>query len=306
MEGIMFDYHSIEALVRAAIDQDTKVSRVVLADQVEALGESEKDILARMRTRLAVMRDSVEGGLANHARSFSGLSGGDGARLQVYAGLGADGGSPPGGPLSGGLGARALSYAVAVSEHNAAMGKIVAAPTAGSCGILPAALLSMLDVRGAREEDALLAMVTAGAIGLVIATEASIAGSEGGCQAECGSAAAMAAAALVEMSGGTPEMVADACAIALKNLMGLVCDPVAGLVEAPCVKRNAGGVICAIAAADLALAGVRSVIPVDEVVGAMREVGEAMPAALRETALGGLAATPTGQAVKDRVFGTTS
>ncbi|MBQ8647177.1 MAG: L-serine ammonia-lyase, iron-sulfur-dependent, subunit alpha, partial [Oscillospiraceae bacterium] len=143
----------------------------------------------------------------------------------------------------------------------------------------------------------------AGGIGMVLAQQASISGAEGGCQAECGSAAAMAAAALVELSGGTPDMVANAVAMAIKNQLGLVCDPVAGLVEVPCIKRNAGGVMCAITAADMALAGIRSVIPVDEVISAMREVGESLPCALRETAQGGLAATPTGVALAEKIFG---
>jgi L-serine dehydratase len=148
-----------------------------------------------------------------------------------------------------------------------------------------------------------MALFTAGALGMVIANEASIAGAQGGCQAECGSAAAMAAGALVELADGSPSQVAEACARANKNQLGLVCDPVAGLVEVPCVKRNAGGVMCAIAAADMALAGITSVIPVDEVISAMREIGEALPQSLRETAQGGLAATPTGITLKQRIFG---
>ena len=197
----------------------------------------------------------------------------------------------------------ALTRALAVSEYNAAMGKIVAAPTAGSCGILPGTILSLLEERELPEEIAVMALFTAGAFGMVIATKASIAGAQGGCQAECGSASAMAAAALVEMAGGTPEMCGHACAIAIKNQLGLVCDPIAGLVEVPCVKRNAGGVACAFTAAELALAGIQSVIPVDEVIEAMREVGDAMPCALKETALGGLAATPTGIRLKQEIFG---
>ena len=183
------------------------------------------------------------------------------------------------------------------------MGKIVAAPTAGSCGILPGTILSLLEERELPEDIAVMALFTAGAFGMVIATNASIAGAQGGCQAECGSASAMAAAALVEMAGGTPEMCGHACAIAIKNQLGLVCDPIAGLVEVPCVKRNAGGVACAFTAAELALAGIKSVIPVDEVIDAMREVGDAMPCALKETALGGLAATPTGIRLKHEIFG---
>jgi L-serine dehydratase len=161
----------------------------------------------------------------------------------------------------------------------------------------------MMEEYGIDERSAVMSLFTAGALGMVIANESSISGAEGGCQAECGSAAAIAAGALAELRGGSPSMAAHACAIALKNQLGLVCDPVAGLVEVPCVKRNAGGIMCAIAAADMALAGIKSVIPVDEVVTAMREVGDALPQSLRETSLGGLATSPTGIALKQKIFG---
>jgi L-serine dehydratase len=292
----MLHYHSIAELVRAATERGLSVSRVVLEDQAAALEQPEDAILARMDASLTVMEASAENGAQPDIRSTSGMTGGDGHRLKLHAESGAS--------LSSGFVAKALAKAVAVNEYNAYMGKIVAAPTAGSCGILPAVVLTMMEERGASRQAAVLGLITAGALGLVIANESSISGAEGGCQAECGSAAAMAAGTLVEMAGGTPEMIAHACAIALKNQLGLVCDPVAGLVEVPCVKRNAGGVAIAIAAADMALAGVRSVIPADEVITAMREVGEAMPAALRETAQGGLAATPTGLAIRERIFGT--
>jgi L-serine dehydratase len=207
-----------------------------------------------------------------------------------------------GAALSGVFCAGAITRAIAIAEYNAAMGKIVAAPTAGSCGILPAAILTMME-HGASEKDAVMALFTAGAFGMVIMNEASIVGAEGGCQAECGSAAALAAATLAEMAGGAPDMAAHAAAIALKNQLGLVCDPVAGLVEVPCVKRNAAGISCAITSADMALAGIKSVIPVDEVISAMREVGETLPQALRETGAGGLAVTPTGLALRQKIFG---
>ena len=192
---------------------------------------------------------------------------------------------------------------MAVAGCNAAMGRIVAAPTAGSCGILPGCLVSLYEERGFSERDVVMAMFTAGAFGMVIAARAGIAGAQGGCQAECGSAAAMAAAALTELMGGTPEQCADACAIAVASQLGLVCDPVAGLVEIPCIKRNVSGLMIAFSSADLALAGVRPKIPADECIDAMRAVGEALPAALKETAEGGLAATPTGQRLKEQVFG---
>ena len=246
-----------------------------------------------MQGSLQVMRQAVQAGMDPALRSASGLCGGDAARLAAHAA----------GSLCGRPAAMAMARALAVSEYNAAMGRIVAAPTAGSCGILPGAVLSMLAEGRCDERQAVMALFTAGAVGMVIANRAFLAGAQGGCQAECGSASAMAAAALVELAGGTPDQCAHACAMALKNQLGLVCDPVAGLVEVPCVKRNAAGVMIAFAAADMALAGIESRIPADECIDAMREVGEALPCALRETAQGGLAATPTGQALKRKIFG---
>ncbi len=289
--------HTLAGLIRAAEERGVAISRVVLEEQSASMDLTEEAVLSRMDGMLSVMAAAAEQGARPGVRSNSGMTGGDGHRLLGYAGGGA--------ALSGAFGAKALANAVAIAECNASMGRIVAAPTAGSCGIVPAAVLTMMEERGASRDAAARALVTAGAIGLVIAAEAGISGAEGGCQAECGSAAAMAAGALVEMAGGTPGMAGEACAMALKNQLGLVCDPVAGLVESPCVKRNAGGIAIALAAADMALAGIRSVIPADEVISAMREVGEAMPPSLRETALGGLAATPTGQAIRARVFGMT-
>jgi L-serine dehydratase len=297
----MLGYHSIAQLVKAAEDRGLQISSIVLEDQAEAMDRSTEDLLQEMRHRLRMMRKSVETGVREDLRSASGLSGGNGFLMNRYAN--AEGDSPSQCPLAGPFCAKALTKAIAVAECNAAMGKIVAAPTAGSCGIIPAAILTMVEERCVSEDSAVRSLFTAGALGMVIANEASIAGAQGGCQAECGSAAAMAAGALVELAGGSPSQVAEACAMALKNQLGLVCDPVAGLVEVPCVKRNAGAVMCAITAADMALAGIKSVIPVDEVIAAMREIGEALPQSLRETAQGGLAATPTGQILKQRVFG---
>ena len=194
-----------------------------------------------------------------------------------------------------------LARALAVSEVNARMGRIVAAPTAGSCGILPAVILTFAEEKALDERTAVLGLWTASGIGMVIANQASLSGAEGGCQAECGSAAAMSAAAAGEMLGGSPRQAAEACAIALKAVLGLVCDPVAGLVEVPCIKRNASGAANALVAAELALAGITSAIPADEVIAAMRAVGSQMPASLRETAAGGLAATPTGREIARRL-----
>lgn len=290
----MLDYNSIAALVRAAEQQNTTISELVLNDQAKQTETSRDELIAHMRENLHVMQEAVAEGSAQDLKSTSGLTGGDAYKMQQYSKTGG---------LCGSFFGHALARALAVSEYNAAMGKIVAAPTAGSCGILPGTILSLMEERELSEDTAVMALFTAGAFGMVIATKASIAGAQGGCQAECGSASAMAAAALVEMAGGTPEMCAHACAIAIKNQLGLVCDPIAGLVEVPCVKRNAGGVACAFTAAELALAGIKSVIPVDEVIDAMREVGDSMPCALKETALGGLAATPTGVRLKQEIFG---
>ena len=290
----MFEYKSISELVNAASSAGKTISEVVLADQAEQLCISPDALFERMDARLSVMEDSVKAGMNSALRSTSGLTGGDASRMWDHA---ASGG------ICGGFTNRAMARALAVSENNAAMGKIVAAPTAGSCGILPGAVVSMLDEGRCSREAAVMALFTAGAFGMVIAQNASIAGAEGGCQAECGSAAAMAAAALVELMGGTPQQCAHACAMAIKNQLGLVCDPVAGLVEIPCIKRNVSGVAIAFSSAEMALAGIESKIPADECIGAMREVGCSIPSALRETAKGGLAATPTGERLREQVFG---
>ena len=290
----MFEYKSISELVNAASSAGKTISAVVLADQAEQLCISPDTLFERMDARLSVMEDSVKAGMNPALRSTSGLTGGDASRMWDHA---ASGG------ICGGFTNRAMARALAVSENNAAMGKIVAAPTAGSCGILPGAVVSMLDEGRCSREAAVMALFTAGAFGMVIAQNASIAGAEGGCQAECGSAAAMAAAALVELMGGTPQQCAHACAMAIKNQLGLVCDPVAGLVEIPCIKRNVSGVAIAFSSAEMALAGIESKIPADECIGAMREVGCSIPSALRETAKGGLAATSTGERLREQVFG---
>lgn len=291
----MLDYTSIHELAVQAAAQGVTIGQLALADQA-AQTETAPDILVRrMRRNLEVMQAAARDGAAKDLRSTSGLTGGDAWKMREYLARG--------GALCGPVGARAIAIALAVAEYNAAMGRIVAAPTAGSCGILPGAVLALLEQGLADEDAAVDGLFCAGAIGMVIANQASIAGAEGGCQAECGSASAMAAAALVQMRGGTPAMAEQAAAIAIKNQLGLVCDPVAGLVEVPCIKRNAGGVTNALTAADMALAGIVSVIPVDEVVSAMREVGESLPCALRETAQGGLATTPTGKRIREQLFG---
>ena len=194
-----------------------------------------------------------------------------------------------------------IATALKTGECNACMGRIVAAPTAGASGVMPAVLLPVQKKYSLNDETMVQALYVAAGFGQVIATRASISGAEGGCQAEVGSASAMAAAALVHLRGGAPEQMAAACAMAIKNLLGLVCDPVAGLVEVPCVKRNVAGAVNALACADMALAGICSAIPCDEVIDAMRSVGESLPVSLRETGNGGLAATPTGRQIAEHM-----
>ena len=289
----MLEYKSVAELVSAAENAGVTISELVLRDQAEQLELPAEALLERMSERLDIMEASVKSGLDPSIRSTSGLTGGDAAKQWAHA---ADG-------ICGGFFAKAIARALAVSEYNAAMGRIVAAPTAGSCGILPGTVISLLDEGRCSRHAAVMSLFTAGAFGIVIAEKATIAGAEGGCQAECGAASAMAAAAVTELMGGTPKMCAEACAMAIKNQLGLVCDPVAGLVEVPCIKRNAAGTAIAFAAADMALAGISSRIPVDECIDAMREIGESMPCALRETAKGGLAATQTGQRLREQIFG---
>ena len=288
-------YLSMAELVDQATAQGARISQIVLRDQAEQMDTEPQVLFRKMRENYHVMQESIQKGADPDIKSTSGLTGGDAWKLySVYEKKKS---------LTGSFMAGAMWRALAVSELNAAMGRIVAAPTAGSCGILPAAIVTMQEEYSLDEYDCVMALFTASAVGMVIGNNASLAGASGGCQAECGSASAMAAAAIVELAGGTPQMSGEACAIAIKNILGLVCDPVAGLVEIPCIKRNAGGVTTAFMAAELALAGITSHIPADETILAMKRIGDTMPASLRETAEGGLAMTPTGQALNTRVFG---
>ena len=291
----MFKYDSIADLVSAAEKENVRISDLVIKEQAEARECSVEEMYNKMYKSFKVMIEAVEKGIVKDSRSVSGLTGGSAWKMREQVAAGKN--------ICGPVFGNAMIMALAVSETNACMGKIVAAPTAGSCGILPATILSVMDDRKIPEKDVVMSMFTASAIGLVAANKASIAGAEGGCQAECGVGSAMAAAAVTEMCGGTPQMVSDACAIAIKNILGLVCDPVAGLVEIPCIKRNAMGTANAFTAAELALAGITSAIPADETLWAMKKVGDSMSSALKETGEGGLAATPTGKRLKVQVFG---
>ena len=290
----MLEYMTVSELTARAQSEGKKLSEVILRDQSEQMEIPEQELYERMERSLTVMQEAIQAGMDPNLRSTSGLTGGDAAKMKAYALAGG---------MTGSFLNAAMARAIAVAEYNAAMGKIVAAPTAGSCGIIPGTVLSMLEEGRCTREQAVMALFTSGAIGMVIANKAVLAGAQGGCQAECGSAAAMAAAALVELCGGTPAQSEQAVAIAIKNQLGLVCDPVAGLVEIPCIKRNVAGIMVAFSAAEMALAGIDSKIPADECISAMREVGESMPCALRETAQGGLAVTSTGLKLKQQVFG---
>jgi L-serine dehydratase len=292
----MFKYESINELVAAATSENRKISELVLEDQAKSMEVSTSELYEQMEKSFNIMKQSVSFGMKKDQKSMSGLTGGEAFKVNEYS-------KNNNGGLCGSFMSGAIARSLAVAGCNASMGRIVAAPTAGSCGILPGCLISLLEERDLPEKDVIMSMFTAGAFGMVIAHKASIAGAEGGCQAECGSAAAMAAAAMVELMGGTPSQCADALAIAISSQMGLVCDPVAGLVEIPCIKRNASGVMVAFSSAEIALAGVGSNIPADECLDAMQEVGHALPTSLKETAGGGLATTPTGIRLKKQVFG---
>ena len=288
---------ALQSWIEEAAVNELPFGRYCLQLQATEMELDQKVLLKRMQEYLAVMRDAIDYGLTG-VRSTSGLVGGNGLRLHNWHTI-----EKNENRILGPLTAKAAAYALAANEANAAMGRICAAPTAGSSGVLPAVLFAIAEERATTQENLALALISAGAIGMVIASRASLSGAEGGCQAECGSAAAMAAGAAVDLLGGTPVQVGHAVALALKNMLGLVCDPVAGLVEVPCVKRNAGATMIALLAADMALSGIESVIPVDEVIDAMAAVGRSIPDSLRETGHGGLAATPTGQECAERIFG---
>jgi L-serine dehydratase len=287
-------FRNVAELVEMAESQNKKISTLMIEQEVEYTLKTREQVIHTMEQNLDVMEKAVERGLGG-VTSVSGLTGGDAVLMQEYI--------KKGNFLSGEVLLDAVSKAVATNEVNAAMGTICATPTAGSAGVVPGTLFAVQKKLNPTRQQKIEFLFTSGAFGFVVANNASISGAAGGCQAEVGSAAGMAAAAIVEMAGGTPSQSAEAMAITLKNMLGLVCDPVAGLVEVPCVKRNAMGAANAMVAADMALAGITSRIPCDEVISAMYKIGQAMPSSLRETAQGGLAATPTGRALEAKIFG---
>ncbi|WP_182199120.1 L-serine ammonia-lyase, iron-sulfur-dependent, subunit alpha [Paraliobacillus salinarum] len=287
-------FRTVAELISITENENITIAEAMIRQEMDIHDRSREEIIGQMEQNLSVMEKAVEDGLKG-AHSQSGLVGGDALLLQEYI--------KTGNSLSGDLVLDAVSKAVATNEVNAAMGIICATPTAGSAGCVPGALFAVKERLNPTREEMIDFLFTSGAFGFVVANNAFISGAAGGCQAEVGSAAAMASAAVVEMAGGTPQQSAEAFAITLKNMLGLVCDPVAGLVEVPCVKRNAAGASNAIVSADMALAGITSKIPCDEVIGAMYRVGKQMPSSLRETAEGGLAATPTGRALAAQIAG---
>lgn len=287
-------FESIEKLVFLAQQKRCKISAVMIAQELKLTGRSKKEIISQMALNLKTMEAAAEKGIQG-VKSYSGLTGYDAKRLNEYLNKKS--------VLTDDTFVKALCYAIATNEVNAAMGVICATPTAGSAGVVPGVLLAFSEKLTVSQDEKIDFLFTAAAFGFVVANNAMISGAEGGCQAEIGSASAMAAAALTEMAGGTPEQASHAFAIALNNLIGLACDPVAGLVEIPCIKRNAGGTAIAISAAEMALANIKSEIPADEVIEAMYRVGRSMPADIRETGIGGLAGTNTGKKIAKELFG---
>ncbi|HDZ0090652.1 TPA: L-serine ammonia-lyase, iron-sulfur-dependent, subunit alpha [Staphylococcus aureus] len=291
----MFD--SIRETIDYAVENNMSFADIMVKEEMELSGKSRDEVRAQMKQNLDVMRDAViKGTTGDGVESVTGYTGHDAAKLRDY--------NETHHALSGYEMIDAVKGAIATNEVNAAMGIICATPTAGSSGTIPGALFKFEKTHDLTEEQMIDFLFTSALFGRVVANNASVAGATGGCQAEVGSASAMAAAAAVAIFGGSPEASGHAMALAISNLLGLVCDPVAGLVEIPCVMRNAIGSGNALISADLALAGIESRIPVDEVIEAMDKVGRNLPASLRETGLGGLAGTPTGEAIKRKIFGT--
>lgn len=284
-----------EELLEICEKYNIPLSEYAIRCEVEEKGLTREEVIEKMKKNLNVMITAANEGRKNEVYSLSGLIGGDGFKINNYVNNGKT--------LTGEVTNMAMAMALSSSEVNASMGKIVACPTAGSCGILPAVILSAGAKLELDEEELIKGLLAASAVGMIIGMNATLSGAEGGCQAECGSASAMGAAAVVEMMGGTPKMSLDAGSIILQNILGLVCDPVAGLVEIPCAKRNVQGAITALCTADMVMAGVEAKIPFDDAVSAMYKVGKSLPASLRETALGGVAVTPTGLKLKEKVFG---
>ncbi len=281
-------------ILKICNEKNLSISEVAIMYEAKRSDMTSEEIILKMEVAWKRMAESIEQGVNDESLKPK-MFDDDAKKILKYRESNIT--------LSGPTVSKAIAYALSVMEVNCSMGRIVAAPTAGSCGVIPAVLMSVKETLNLSDDEVVKGLLTAGIIGSVIGKNASLSGAEGGCQAEVGSASAMAAAAIVEMSGGTPRQSLDAAAITIKNVMGLVCDPVAGLVEVPCAKRNAMGTANSLIAADMVLAGVESVIPFDEVIWAMNRVGRSIPGVLRETSEGGVAITPTALEIKRKLFG---
>jgi L-serine dehydratase len=287
-------FKNVTELVQQANESNKKIYEIMLEQESALTGKTQEEVFLRMKDQYYVMKRAAARGMVGVV-SHSGMTGGDAKRIKEYIDSGRY--------MTDKTILNAACYAISINEVNASMGIICATPTAGSSGVLPAVVLAVSEKLGLNDDEAVKHLFTAGAFGFIIANNAFISGAAGGCQAEIGSASAMAAAAAVEMAGGSPDQAAHAMAMAMKNMLGLACDPLAGLVEVPCIKRNAAGATNAVVSAELALAGVESKVPWDEVISAMYNIGLAMPVTLRETSLAGLAATETGNKWKEMLLG---
>jgi L-serine dehydratase len=288
----MMDFKNGKELLGLCSKNDKPVSEIMLAREAEETEESRADILDRLKVSLSIMDRSTKSSIEDPVPSIGGLIGGEAKKVMDSKVK-----------LCGPLLTKAIAYSQSVLEVNATMGLIVAAPTAGSSGVVPGALFALAEENGLGEDALLSGLLNASAVGYLFMRNASVAGAEGGCQAEVGAASAMAASAVTEMLGGSPEECLNSAAFAISNILGLVCDPIAGLVESPCQSRNAIGVTNAFTAAQLSMAGIMHPIPFDEMVDSMMAVGMSLPKELRETALGGCACTPTGCDLSCKIFG---
>lgn len=288
-------YYNLQGLLKIAMEREVPLWKIILENEMKLSQMTEEEVFVNLSRRYKVMEASAHKAMEQKLHVKGSLINGLAYSQNQYA--------KEGNTLGGELINHVMALALSSSEVNVAMGKICAAPTAGSCGILPAVLIGVKEVKNLSEREVLQGLLTASGVGAIVVKNATVAGAEGGCQAECGVAAAMAAAAAVEMSGGNAQMALHAFSLVIINVMGLVCDPIAGLVQVPCAQRNASQAVNAIICADMALAGMKCIVPADEVVEAMYKVGKQLPSELRETALGGLAATPTAKNIQEKIFG---
>ena len=289
------NFTSGDSLLALCQDQGMTISQIMIQREISCFGKERQEIWERMARAYDIMKNAVRESEEKTLRSVGGLIGGEAKKIHQR--------TKTEKPVCGGIVAKAMAYAMGVLEVNSSMGLIVAAPTAGSSGVIPGVFLAVAEEFGFSDEQMIDALFNAGAVGYLITRNATVAGAEGGCQAEVGSASAMAASAVVQLQGGSPQQCLDAASSVIGAMLGLVCDPIAGLVEAPCQKRNAMGASTALISAEMILSGVGSVVPFDEMVDAMYRVGRSIPFELRETAMGGVAATPTACELCNKIHG---